>query len=370
MGKERISAQQMGLMIYTTVVFSAILDIPSITGQVAGKDLWLSPLWASFVGLVMLQVMFWLDRRFPGETIVQYSGQVVGTILGKALSAVLLFYFLHVNSLILRGYGEFLVGVFLEHTPAVFIMGVMTALVGYAVRSGVEVIGRLAQLFIPFTLLIWAGLLFLTASDWDVRHVQPVFENGIGPSVRGALVPAGWFADFILLSFLLPFVSNRKDGKRWGMLAWFSILMTMAATNLVALFLFGEMVATFNYPFIEVVRYIDIGEFFQHIDALLLAVWVVGSFVQITVFHFGVVLGTAQWFGLDEYRFLALPVGVLLVLFAEWVAPTLQELNQFLGSTAVVWNGFILMIPLGIGLLAWIGNRGERGKGVNGFYDG
>ncbi|RED37409.1 spore germination protein [Paenibacillus sp. VMFN-D1] len=89
------------------------------------------------------------------------------------------------------------------------------------------------------------------------------------------------------------------------MTAWFGEMITLAASGLISVFLFGEYTSTLNYPFIEVVRYIALGEFFQHIDALLLAVWLPGTFIELATYHYAAVAGLAEWTGLKDYRALA-----------------------------------------------------------------
>ncbi len=48
--KGKISAAQMAMMMYPTIIATAILLVPAITARHANQDMWLSPLWASLIG--------------------------------------------------------------------------------------------------------------------------------------------------------------------------------------------------------------------------------------------------------------------------------------------------------------------------------
>ncbi|MDQ7861046.1 hypothetical protein RCO48_08420 [Peribacillus frigoritolerans] len=72
--KGRISALQMAIIIYPTIMATAILLVPAITGKFAKQDMWLSPIWASFAGFLSVYIAQQLNRRFPGRQ----SSNIVG----------------------------------------------------------------------------------------------------------------------------------------------------------------------------------------------------------------------------------------------------------------------------------------------------
>nr|WP_229263661.1 GerAB/ArcD/ProY family transporter [Cohnella cholangitidis] len=112
--KGKISAAQLGLLFYAVSAYDGILFIPKITGKEAGRDLWLSPIWAHLLGLLFILAMLWLSRKFPKETIIQYSERLLGSWLGKAVGLAIVFYGINLTSVILREYGNFISVVFLQ----------------------------------------------------------------------------------------------------------------------------------------------------------------------------------------------------------------------------------------------------------------
>lgn len=348
MQEAKISYSQAAILLYVSTAPSGILLIPVITAQAAERNLWIPPLIASISGLILIAILLRLQKMYPQLTIVQYSERIFGKVLGKLLMLVLLIHLFHINAIILRSYGEFIVGAFLPHVPLVVILGGMVFLVAAAVYAGGwEVLARLGQLILPIIIIIWIILIILSIPDWEPSNMLPLLEDGMRPVLEGAYHTTIWFGNFILLGMILPHINRQQKVLRYTLLAWIAILLTVVVTCLVALFIFGETVVLLTYPFMEVVRYISIGEFIEHIDALLLLIWVTGSFLQLTVFHMAIAEGVVNWMNVSNYKYVSFPLGILLVIAGHWLAPNLQELNAFLTGPHVYLSIFIRWgIPL------------------------
>ncbi len=346
--KGKISAAQMGMMMYPTIIATAILLVPAITARHAKQDMWLSPLWASLIGFLTVHIAVRLHQLYPKKTIIEYSEDILGKFLGKVIGLIFLFYYLHATGIIIREYGEFVVGNFLVHTPLVFVMGSMILVCSFAVRSGVEVIARLAEMIIPVVIILIFINIILLIPDMEVKNMFPIMEKGIMPSLMGAVIPQGWFTEFLLIAFLLPYVADRNKAKKWGMISVSAVMLTLSLINITVLFVLGGITSRFLYPAISAVRYISIADFLEHIEAIVMALWVAGVFLKIAVFYYALVLGTAQWMNLSDYRLIVFPMGFLLLLFAVWSAPNLMELTHFLGSSSPFYR---ISIQVGIPLI-------------------
>ncbi|MBB5323422.1 spore germination protein (amino acid permease) [Anoxybacillus tepidamans] len=160
MEKGKISAVQMGIIMHPAITATAILLVPAITAHDAKQDMWISPFWASLVGFLTVYIAVQLHNRYPQKTVIEYSEQIVGKFLGKIVSFIFLFFYLHVTGIIVREYGEFIVGNFFVRTPLIFVMGSMIFVCAFAVRGGVEIIGRLSELIVPIVMTIILFLLF------------------------------------------------------------------------------------------------------------------------------------------------------------------------------------------------------------------
>lgn len=355
----RISAGQMAMILFLSTFSIDVLTSPNLTAKWAEQDMWLSPLVASISGMVAFFVAYRLHRRFPEETIVQYSPRILGWF-GKLIALLYWVVYLHANSFVIRYYADFVGGVFLPETPMSVVMGGMALLCASAVRGGVETVVRSAQIFFLFTGAIVLVISVLSSTQWEVDSLFPILEHGIGPVVRGAVAPASWFGDFFVASFLLPYVKKGDKAAKWGFIAVVGSALSLVVLHLIIVFVLGNQAGTYIYPLFEAFRLISLAGFIEHVDAFLLATWMSIIFIKISLFHYVITLASAQWLGLADYKPLSLPIAFILVAVGIWTAPNLNFLNAFFDGEALVYSSLVqIVIPLV--LLALAGIRRVKG---------
>jgi len=344
MEKGKISSLQMAIMMYPALVATAILSVPSITAKYAKTDLWLSPILASLIGYITVYIAYKLHQLYPKQTVIQFSEQIIGRFAGKLIGFLFLFFYIQIAGHMLRQYAEFVVDSFLVNTPISLIMALMALLCSFIVRGGLEVLGRAAQLFFPIFTLPLLLLIILVFPDFEFKNIFPILGEGIMPPIKGAIVPGGWFTEFFLITFLLPFLADQKKGMKYGMMTVFVVMMTLVVVNLIVLFILGSATPTKFYPLMSIARYISLGGFFEHLESAVMAIWVVGAFIKISVFYYGIALGTAQWLNLSDYRPIVWPLGILLVIFSFWSLPSTVELHKYSVETFPFLGLLIQMI--------------------------
>jgi len=359
--KGKISAFQMAVVMYPTIISTAILLLPRISSQHAAQDFWLSPIWASAAGFLAVYLVYRLHRRYPQQTLIEYGEHILGPVFGKLLGFAYLFYLLHINAIILREYGEFVAGTFLRLTPLVVIIVCMVFVCMAAVRGGIEVLGRTAELFGPAVTILLIIIILLLLPELHPEYVLPIMDRGIGPSLKGAVAPMIWFSEFWLVSFFFPFLSDPQQALRWSMISVVTVALSMAITNLTALMVFGNMMQHLTYPVMSAAGYITVGGFFEHLESIVMAIWVAGTFLKVSTFYYALTLGTAQWLKLGDYRPLVLPLGWLLALFALWVSPNLIQLSYSMATTLPYYLMFFqLFLPAVLLLVAHFRQRGHQ----------
>ena len=360
----KISAFQMGKMIYLAIIPTAVLTAPVITFKLAKQDLWLSPVWA-FSGLVAGFVALQLHRLYPGQNLVQVFECLAGRFLGKIIGLAYWLYLLYVCGIIVREYGEFVVGALLLDTPPIVVLSSMVLVCTLAVRGGVEIVGRFSDILLPAFIILFLLILIPVLPDLRVTNIMPVMGEGIMPSIEGAYVLQIWYSELMLASFLLPFVNDGQKKAKSVWLVLLAIIFTLVVSDLMTLMLLGELSGNYAYPFLILARYINLADFFTHLEALFMAIWVLGAFVKICVFYYVTVLVAAQWMNLSDYRQIVLPLGFLLTLFSIWVAPNYPTLIHAI-STSIVFLmlTMFVVIPFLLLVAAWVKQRlrGTPGK--------
>ncbi|MNI35258.1 Spore germination protein YndE [compost metagenome] len=344
--KGKISVTQLAFMIFPAILATSILSVPGITMHYAGHDMWLSPIWGSLVGLGTICISLGLDRLYPGKTIIQSSLLIAGRLPGKLIGLAYLFYLPHLTGLVIREYGEFIANNALPSTPLFIVMGTMAAVCAINVRLGIEVVGRTSQVFVSLLVVLLCLIFVLLIRELRPAELFPFMENGLLPTIKGAVAPAAWFSEYIVLAFLLPYVNHRKHTARTMLISLGLTTAAMMTTNLFCLFLMGDLTGTFAFPFMIAARYITIADFLQHIEAIIIAIWIFGIFVKISVFLYIFATSTAEWFGLDDYRPVVVPLAFLCMVYSYWIASGSSGVISLVSASANLYTlMFLLVLP-------------------------
>ncbi|WP_167577617.1 endospore germination permease [Ammoniphilus sp. YIM 78166] len=364
MEKGRITPIQMALLLYTNSIATAILSAPGIMYKFAERDLWLSVIWGSLAGFLTIYLAWKLHLIHPNKTLTQYMNLIVGKTLGKILGFVYSSYYLIITGIALRQYSEMVVGAFLNRTPIYILMGSIMLACSLAVRGGLEVIARLSDMLVPILILMWVIVVVLLIPEMNIQNILPVMENGIMPSLKGALIAQQFFALFFFLPFILPFLSDQKRSLQWGFYSVLAVMVTLTVTSLATLFLFGNITGSFLYPVMSAVRYIQYADFFENLESVVMAIWIGGSFIKLGLMLYVVAMSTAQWLDFPDYKTLSLPMAFLITMMAIWVFPNVSEMSQFLTRTFFMMITFFILIPATLLLIAQLRQLvWDQGKG-------
>jgi len=267
----KISPRQVMWLMVSFLLGSAILIIPAALAASARQDAWLSIILATLAGLGIIAVYTALALRFPGQNFIQYSQIILGKIAGKAVGLIMIWFALHLGSLVTRNFGDFLNATMLQYTPTWFINAIILLLVIVAVKGGLEVVARVNDIMIPFLIFILFVLTVLSIPDMSIRKIQPILENGILPVAKGSLSAIGFpFAETMLFTMIIPYV-NKPGGARKALLLGGAIggLLLLFIT-LRTLLVLGPATAKFWYPVLEAVRMINLFNIIQRVELSLI----------------------------------------------------------------------------------------------------
>ncbi|GAA3403659.1 endospore germination permease [Paenibacillus hodogayensis] len=360
MNRGQISVWQMALLLFQMVLGSSILLMPSITTRLSGRDMWMTPIVVIGVGYLAVWLAWRLHRLSPDGTFHTLLENVFGKMVGKTLGLLFIVFQLHILSFVVRDYGEFIVLNFFFKTPVVVVIGMMLALCVWALRAGIEVLARIGQLFVPLITFITILIFALLIPELDPGKVMPLLERGFEPVFKGSLVVGGWFCQLFLMVYLLPNVKDSRTALKWGMWAATGIGAVMLVTNLALLMLLGESTSHYVYPVYTAARYIAIADFFEHVESMIMMVWVLGEFIKIGIHLYAVSIGLAQCLQLKKTDALIVPLGLLLLLFSFRLVPGFQTLAVFVSTTGTIYilTGYLLF-PL----FVYAGTRVRKAMG-------
>jgi len=347
----KIEGRQAIALMLSVVLPTAILIVPAITVKNARQDAWLAVLAATVMALVIVRLVVSLSLRFPGKTLCEYAEDILGKVLGKIVCLLYIWlFFLYAGSGVVREFGFFLVTVLMPDTPKLVFAITVVAVAAYAVRNGLEVLCRFNWLFIPVTGLL-AIIFLLAAPEMQVARLLPVLDTGLLPIMKSSVTPTMWLGEIVLLAMLIPYLNKPQEAHRVAMLSVLFSGFLLTVSTLEALLVFGpDLTVSWVYPIYNVIRIISIANFLERLESILVVFWVLGGIVKIGVFYYVAVLGSAQCFGLRDYRPLVLPVGLILVGMANFMHGENQvDITYYITNAEVPF--MLLVFEVGLPLL-------------------
>jgi len=313
--------------------------------RVAQQDAWFAHLIGWGGGFILITLYACISLLNPNKNLIEILKVHFGRYLGSLVGLLYVWYGLHIASLILRSFGEFMVSVNYTATPTIFVIISVLIPIVYGLKKGLEVCSRVNQMSMIFFIVTVILTVLLSIPLYDLIHLSPFLENGFSPVIQGGIhLMAFPFGETVLLLMIFPALKDQKKLLKLsnlgvliaGFLLLISILrdLLVLGPNIVFRHLFPPHMSISMMPQAVVEPIVSanllIGAGFQALICIYTALW-----------------GIAQLLDLDDYKPLIIPVTALVVSMSSWIHESYPE--------AITWSAkywtyysipFQLLIPL------------------------
>ncbi|MDD2233318.1 MAG: endospore germination permease [Desulfitobacteriaceae bacterium] len=345
---QRISSHQFMILSSGILLGTAFLPIAQILAAVAGRDSWWSVMPGYLIavpyGLMVLSFM----QRYPGQNLLQISGNVFGKWAGKAIAVYYILVAGYIGALYVARAVDTYKRMIAPFMPqSVYTIGVILLVIALA-WAGIEVLARFSEFCFPLVVigLIITMLLAIPRFEWD--QFFPVLANGIKPVVFGAVKTLSFPLEYIVsLTGLIPFLPTAEQSRlRSGLLrAVVLVGIIMTLVTLTEIMVFGPMeAARLNLGILSLGKMIEIAKTIAGIESVFEGLWLGAAILKITIAFFLVVWGLEYIFGFRKKFWLYAGIGLIFFIIAilqEGGTQVYLELsiaeNYFLVPFALLW---------------------------------
>jgi len=293
-------------------------------GIPAKQDAWLAILIGMTGGIPLFLVYHYLFRQFPDIPLTSYITKILGKFIGLPLALIYVLYFLYIAARVLRDFGALLITSTLTETPIVVVNGLMMLLIAYGVFKGIEVIGRTSET--AFLIMILLGMMGLSVTLFSglikLERIFPMLEHGFEPVLLTAIKQTYTFpfGEMIAFTMVLPYLSQPNLSKKIGVFSMFSSGLVLSLTILVEIAVLGfQGVSQAQFPLLETISLVNIGDFIQRLDIIVVFTLIFGVYIKITVFFYAGVSGMINIFGISKTNYKVISIVLLgaAVLFSS-----------------------------------------------------
>ncbi|RAV12997.1 spore gernimation protein [Paenibacillus contaminans] len=352
--KGRLSTKQLSVLVIFSVIGESLLVIPSSVAEEAKQDAWISGLIGMTAGLLIAWMIFRIGQTYGPKTLIEHNRALLGRWAGGTVSVLYLLYFLINISALIREIGDFITTQFLPETPLRAVHLIIVILIIWAVKSGLETLARAGEVFFPLFAVLLISMFVFLLPQFHSDRLQPMLGQGIPSILRGSLfIFAFPFCELIVLLMIFPYVAHNPKLQKDYMLAVLFGGLTICLLILISILVLGPNLSAYHsYASYAIAQKISIGHFVERLEALLAVNWIVSTYYKISLFYYGLILGSAQLFNLRDYRQLTVPTGMIVFGLAFIISPNIVYFNAKVSYWVIIDILFALLIPA---LLFFIG---------------
>lgn len=330
----------------------------------AEQDSWLSLLLASVAIIPLVLIYARIIRLYPGSDLFAIFETLFGKIVGKVCVALMSWYALHLASLVLRNFSEFIQITSMPETPQLPLMIAMMLVTAYIAKSGIEALGRWSLVVLPVVILV---VLFTTVSalpKMDFSNILPIMGHDFGTIAEGSFAIFTFpFAETVLFLGVAGAIKSTDSPYKIyikAVLAGAAVLLIVVLRNLEILG--SATMSTRYFPSYAAARIIEVGDFFSRIEGVISMNFLLTGVVKITLCLLVAAKGIARLFGIDNYRRLVMPVGILVTALCAIVYDNTMQMFSFLPIYEYYALPFQIIIPLVVWIVAEIKAKRKKPK--------
>lgn len=285
----------MGSFEFCMMTAAYLLGTAAILVPVLGvseQDMWMAGLLGSIVGagyVLALSFFRWPEGRHTPARVV------------------LSLYSLHLAAQVSNNLSEITNTTILPNTPPAVFAATLVLLSTYASSQGIEVIARLAGVFMAVSLLMGLLLIFMAIPVMHPENLQPVFEHSIGVIVLDSISFIAF--PFMEMVVFLPLIKKARQPMKSMMCG-----TLMASLMLIAVIFTVVMVLPpGRIKYLVFLSYVAINTIpaTNFVKALLILVWLQTGFLKLAVLHYVAAHQLGEAFSFDHRRII-LPLAVLI----------------------------------------------------------
>ncbi|WP_236343017.1 GerAB/ArcD/ProY family transporter [Paenibacillus plantiphilus] len=348
-GKESINNMQMVFLFFGYLIGSVLIIIPGPLVTMAKNAAWISILIAMAFGILLLQVILYLQRKHAGLTFIGYSRKLVGYWPTVVIAGLMLTMAFHMAAGIFLDVAGFMNSMMMPETPPYVFMGLMFIIAALLLHSGIEAIARIFSILVLIMLLFWFVVLVLLIPSYHPEFLRPILPDGYKPLLLGTYLSFGIpFGEVILFALVLPYAGIKQmkglnKALVWTMIGCGVVLMLSTVCTIMAL---GPFAAEKKYSLFTLAQLVEIGDIIERIESISGMTMILGSLMKGTVTLFAIQTIIADVFGIKDSRMLTNPLCLLSMLMAMTLPATMQEWEEMVFVVHPLWVGVVYMIPV------------------------
>lgn len=357
--KEKItSSQAIAILVLFMFGSSVIFGVSTEAKQ----DSWITLILAMFFSLPIVFIYARIIKLYPGLGLYEIIDKLFGKVIGNIITILMIWYAIHLCSMILRNFSEYIKITTLLKTPEILVIIILLLVAIYIGKSGPTIFGGWVLVVLPIVILMLLMTIILSLGIIDVKNLMPIMATDLkGLSLATYKIFSFPLAETVLFLPLACFLKKEDSPYKiytFSIIFGGIILLFVMLRNLTVL---GSTLSLATYfPSFSATRIIEIGNFLTRIEGIVTINFLFAGITKITVCLIAASLGIAKLLSVTNYKKVLLPTGLLTLTLSLILYTNILEMMDFIKVYYIYALPFQIIIPLIIWITAEIKLRKKK----------
>ncbi|WP_416826340.1 endospore germination permease [Ectobacillus polymachus] len=280
---DRITVFQLSFIVMTAIGFKTHVTIIPPLLQTAGRDAWMSVLFAVVVVSIWCILLFFIHKEMKQQHIAIWLKQHIGTFFTVLIIGIFCMYILTIASYAMRETMTWVKITFLPTTPEWMGVTLLAVLCLLTAASGLRTLS-IINFFLLIMVIVFGFLVAIV--NIQVKNYSlllPILENGFLPVLKGSVYQVGALVELLFFLFLQQKI-ERPYRYRDFIYNILNLSFLTLGPLVAAVAEFGiEEAAKQRHPAYEEWGLVQMGQFIEHFDFLSIYQWMSGAYIRISL---------------------------------------------------------------------------------------
>lgn len=312
----KVSSYQALLLIILYRIIIAFTYLPIVNTVPRNQDIWIVLLLSIPYTIILFWPLMYLGNKFKGLNLIQYTEKILGRFFGKIFNIYyILFLFLFCIILVSTLVEILNTTMFLE-TPTYVTTAIIIITCAYVSYKGLESIARGAEIFVPFILLTILLFVVLSYNNYDFTVLLPILKDSTFKELsKGSLDRSIKFSDALILAMLSPHLEKKEDlNGIFVKSVIYSIIIIIILVVSTQAVLGIEYPKHINFPFFTFSRLVNLLDFIQRIELLIVIALITGNIGKISGYMYFASVAFAQTLNKDNNKVYIVPISIMVFI--------------------------------------------------------
>jgi spore germination protein KB len=330
----------------------------------SSQDSWIAIILSVIMVIPVILMYARIISLNPEESFFDISVKLFGRIIGTIINILMIWYALHLGTLVLCNFVKYTEMTTLQNTPGIIISIFLLIVAVYIGKSTILTFGKWAIVALSIIVFIIIITIFISIPNIHINHMFPIMDHSVSTilidSFNNFAFPLAESVLFLCLGCFIKKEDSPYKLYRFGIMVGGIILLIIFLRNLTVLGI--QMLNDTYFPSFIAVRVVGIGEFFTRIEGVITINFILAGITKISVCLIVVAKGISKVINVENYKDLIIPSCLLFLTLCSILYESVLQMYDFLKVYAIYSFPFQVIIPLAMWIASEIRNRKEKRK--------